>query len=373
MPCNDKKWVLVPNWYDKTLLRNLLGYKISSIFGMKFSPSCRFVDFVLNGNFRGNYLICDKIEVKKDRVNITQMDETCIEEPEITGGYFIQGTGSKQIYEPEVFITDKGITLSYEYPHIEDIVEKQKTYIKNKLNEIEAKCYEDNVENIDLESFAKYFLIEDFSGNQDGIFNSIFFYKERGDDKIYLGPVWDFDLSFDNAMILYPTNEKNNFSYKFTYSNGSLQTLVSLILSNDKVLQKVKETWREITNTVFTKEIILSFLNEQIEYIYESQKLNFIKWDILNIKQFMEPVCRGSYQAEVDYLKEFVEKRFDVFGEIVKNETKESIINGTRSDWEFRFKDTKGGKLPWSYGNKRHNNGNNPLGGWRNKNNKGNN
>ena len=38
MPCNDKKWVLVPNWYDKTLLRNLLGYKISSIFGMKFSP-----------------------------------------------------------------------------------------------------------------------------------------------------------------------------------------------------------------------------------------------------------------------------------------------------------------------------------------------
>ena len=85
MPCNEKKWTLIPNMYDKSLLRNMLGYQISFIFGLKFSPSCRYVDFILNGNYRGNYMICDKIEVKKDRVDITKMDETCIEEPEISG------------------------------------------------------------------------------------------------------------------------------------------------------------------------------------------------------------------------------------------------------------------------------------------------
>ena len=102
MPCNDKKWVLVPNMYDKSLLRNLLGYKMSFIFGLKFTPSCRFIDLILNGNYRGNYMICDKIEVKEDRVDITKMDETCVQEPEITGGYLVQGTGSKQYGSSDV-------------------------------------------------------------------------------------------------------------------------------------------------------------------------------------------------------------------------------------------------------------------------------
>ena len=72
MPCNDKKWTLIPNMYDKSLLRNMLGYKMSFIFGLKFSPSCRFVDLILNGDYRGNYMICDKIEVKEDRIDIVK-------------------------------------------------------------------------------------------------------------------------------------------------------------------------------------------------------------------------------------------------------------------------------------------------------------
>ena len=141
------------------------------------------MDLILNGNFRGNYLICDKIEVKSDRVDISKMDETCEQEPEISGGYLLQATGSKRRGSPDSFKTEKGITLSYEYPDAEDITEAQKEYITSKINEIEAKIYENNVEDIDLESFARYFLVEDFSANQDGIFNSFFLYKERGDDK----------------------------------------------------------------------------------------------------------------------------------------------------------------------------------------------
>ena len=90
-----------------------------------------------------------------------------------------------------------------------------------------------------------------------------------------------------------------------------------------------------MTNTVFTKEIMLDFLDEQIKYLNESQRLNFIKWDVLKKRLFMEARCRGSFQAEVDYLKKYVDERFDVFGEIVRNATKESIINETRRDTFF--------------------------------------
>ena len=349
MPCKDKKWTLIPNMYDKSLLRNLLGYKMGSIFGIKFNPSYRFVDFILNGNYRGNYMICDKIEVKKDRINITEMDETCVDEPEISGGYLLEGVGAK-FGGDDSFTTNKGITLTYGYPESDDILEVQKEYIKSKINEIEAKCYEDNVENIDLESFVRYFLVEDFSANQDAIFNSFFVYKERGDDKIYFGPVWNFDLSFDNAMSLYPTNEKKNFAYKFSLSDGTANKLVDNILSNEIVLKKVKETWDEMTNSVFTKKIILDFLDEQIKYINESQRLNYIKWDVLKKRQFLEARCRGSFQAEVDYLKDFVEKRFDVFGEIIRNATKESIIDEIKMNSGFSFNNRNN---PWGNENKK--------------------
>ena len=357
MPCKDKKWVLVSNMYDKSLLRNLLGYKMSEIFQLKFSPSCRFVDVIINGNFRGNYLICDKIEVKKDRVALTEMDHSCNQEPEVTGGYLIQGTGSKTKGAPELFNSAKGIALSLEYPKIEDATEQQKAYIKNKLDEIEAKIYENNIENIDLESFARYFLVEDFSGNQDEIYNSFFFWKDRGDEKIYFGPVWDFDLAFDNGMILYPVNEKKNFSFKFGLSNGSTNKLVAQILSNEAALKKVKDVWAEMTASAFTKSKINEFLNQQIEYINESQKLNFMKWDVLNSRQFMEANLRGSFEAEVNYLKEFVENRFDIFGGIVNSATTESVLEQTQGGWGFPW---GGGNNPWG------GNGDNPWGGGNN-------
>ena len=68
--------------------------------------------------------------------------------------------------------------------------------------------------------------------------------KERGDNKIYFGPVWDLDLAFDNDIFLYPTNEKKNFAFRYTYSNGSTQTLVMKLLSNEALLKKIKDVWK---------------------------------------------------------------------------------------------------------------------------------
>ena len=349
MPAKAKKWILVPNMFDKTLLRNLLGYQMSFIFGLKFTPSCRYIDLIINGNFRGNYLICDKIEVSKQRLDLDKMDETCVEEPEISGGYLIEGQGSRRKGDPSIFKTSQGISYTYKYPEYEDLTEEQKEYITKKFDEVEAEILEGKADSIDLESFARYFLLEDFSANQDEIFNSFFIFKERGDDKLHFGPVWDFDLAFDNAQILYPTNEKKNFAYKFGLSNGSANKLLSQLLSNEVVLQKVKDLWIEMTNTVFTKEIIRDYIDEQVEYINESQKLNFMKWDVLSSKQFMEAVCRGTFQAEIDYLKEFVDNRFDIFGNIVSSATTESVLEETKKGW------------PW--GGNWGDNGNNPWGG----------
>ena len=117
-------------------------------------------------------------------------------------------------------------------------------------------------------------------------------------------------------MILYPLNERKNFSFKFGLSNGSTNKLFAQILSNETTLKKIKDFLAEMTSSSFTKAKIIDFLNQQIEYISESQKLNFMKWDVLNSRRFIEANFRGSFKAEVNYLKKFVENRFDVFGGI---------------------------------------------------------
>ena len=62
MPANAKKWGLLANHMDKSLIRNLVAFKISSLLGQKYIPACRSIDLIVDGSFEGNYIICDKIE-----------------------------------------------------------------------------------------------------------------------------------------------------------------------------------------------------------------------------------------------------------------------------------------------------------------------
>ena len=115
LPATAKKWVLFANIYDKTLLRNRIGYQMSTIFGLKYTPACHYVDVIINGDFKGNYLLCDQIEVDKNRVDITKMDSSDTNEPEITGGYIIEGDAFAQ-REPSYFKTNQGILFCIKYP-----------------------------------------------------------------------------------------------------------------------------------------------------------------------------------------------------------------------------------------------------------------
>ena len=122
-----------------------------------------------------------------------------------------------------------------------------------------------------------------------------------------------------------------------------------------------------MTSSGFTKEAILSFINEQVELINESQKLNFIRWNILNEKQFLQPAARGSYEAEIQYLKEFIENRFSIFGDIVNSATTQSVNEEVQGGWGSNGAGMWGwpGQNGWpNWGNGQ--NGQNGQNGWPN-------
>ena len=321
LPANAKSWTLLANHSDKTLIRNMLAFKISSLFEMKYTPICQPVDLIVNGEFKGNYGLCDQVEEGKGRIEVTEMDETSIEEPEITGGYVLAADQWAQMGGDSYYTSNKGVVYTIKYPKV---IPKQEEYITNYFNLVEEECYNNSVDRIDLETFCKYLLIEDLCGNGETYW-STYMTKEREDDKIYFGPVWDFDISFDNDNRVYSVLDKKDFIFKYGTSAGTMNQLAINILSNKKTIEKLKEIWKKYSETTVTTETLIKYINDEVKNIEQSQKLNFKRWDVLNTKVLINPVVRGSFEKEVDFLKEYIQKRYVITDEIVKNASYESI------------------------------------------------
>ena len=277
----EKKWTLIANHFDRSFLRNALAFKISELMELNFTPRCEPVDVILNGIYQGNYYICDKIEVGKNRVNITKMEATDISEPNITGGYLLQigasfGYGRNQ---PNIFKTNRGIPGNIEFPEEDELTSEQKDYISEKLNQFEEEIYRGVLDSIDLESYSKYFLVEEFCGDPDNVYGSFYFTKERNDNKFHFGPVWDFDLAFDNDERFYPTSEKPQFCLYYGDSAGTTRDFVKTLISNKNVIEYIKNTWDKLIESVLQEKILLNFIEERSQYIKESAELNLLKWD----------------------------------------------------------------------------------------------
>ena len=345
MPAKAKKWGLLANHMDKSLIRNLVAFKISSLLGQKYIPACKSADLIIDGSFEGNYIICDKIEKGEGRVELDDMDETCNDYPSITGGYLMEIDGFAD-QEPYHFTSKKGVKVTIKYP---ETTEKQTSYLNNWFDDIEANIYDNQiVDNIDLETFSQFFILNEFCADIDSVWSSYYVTKQRNDDKIHFGPAWDFDLSLDNDNRLYPTNSKEKWIFNYGLSSGTFRQFISKLMSCEKTLNAVQQKWRDITINDFTKENVFNFIDEQIRYIDESQKLNFKRWDVLNKILQYEAVARGSYEEEIKHLKEYIEERFMVFGNMLLSANTSSFEVKEEGFWPgWNPGDWGGWEWPW--------------------------
>ena len=314
-----KKWTLINNYGDKTLMRNLLAFRISQLFGMPYTPYGQAVDVILNGEYKGCYQLCDQIEVNKNRVNIDEMETTDISGKNLTGG----SLGEIDAYANEEiswFNSKNNIPVTIKSPDEDDITPEQSQYLEDFFNAMEADVFGSQYADaangwrrlLDAETFLKHFLIGELSGNTDTYW-SVYQYKKRGEDKIYTGPVWDFDIAFDNDYRTYPVNNKADFVYRSGGSSaGNMKSFVDRILLLDpNTLLEVKKIWGEARENGLNEEYLCAWIDSMSIEMDRSQQLNFMRWNILNSKEHMNPVARGSYANEVAYLKEYIAKRVE--------------------------------------------------------------
>ena len=318
-PAKAKKWTLINNYGDKTLMRNILAFELSRRFGLAYTPYCHPVDVVLNGEYRGCYQLCDQIEVNKNRVNITEMEPEDVALPELSGGYLIE-VDAYASTEASHFYSTLGTPVTIKSPDDEDIVNAQTRYITDYFNRMENAVFASNFADpetgyrryLDLDSFLKHFMVGEMSGNTDTYW-SVYMTKDRESDKFFTGPVWDFDIAFDNDQRTYPIEAHTDyiFASKGSVASEAMRRMVNRIVKEDDgARQRLLELWSEARNTKGIDETsLLEYVDKMVELLNESQKLNFLRWNILSERVHENPQASGSYEGEVAIVKNFIRKR----------------------------------------------------------------
>lgn len=192
----NKKWSLLANCYDKTLIRNAVVMDFAKEIGVPYTPDYRYVDVYVNDVLHGSYLLIDSIEVGETRVDIdVDNNEYLLEldlNPEDPDSYYF-------------FSNNFSIKFAINEPEIEDLSDEQKGYVTGLVGEAEAALrsgdYIEVQKYFDIESMANFYVTLEYFRNIDVATSSTRFHIKDG--KIYGGPVWDFDLSSGNYSVNY--------------------------------------------------------------------------------------------------------------------------------------------------------------------------
>jgi len=319
MPAKEKSWVLVNNYGDKTLMRNLLAYDLSRRFEFNYTPAATPVDVFLNGEYKGNYQLCDKLEEGTNRVSLEKMTVDDVSLPNLTGGYMIEVSAYAK-EETDWFESKRNhIPVEFKYPKTKNIVPQQKAYIKSHFDKMEAAIYAITDNNpqenyrayVDTETFLKHFIIGEITGNTDTYW-STYMYKYREDDKFYFGPVWDFDIAYENDSRTYPINKKSNWIYNSSGSSAAngMRSLVNQLFKDPSLEVELKALYEKYRNSGdLSTEALLDVVDNYAEELNQSQNLNFLRWKILNTKVHQNPFALGSYEAEVNFVKDYIRDR----------------------------------------------------------------
>ena len=280
MPAH-KRWVLLANWLDRTLLRNDVSFEIARQT-FPWTPRGKFVELYVNGDFRGNYYLCEQIKIDKNRVDIDKIEDA---DDDITGGYILEfdiyATLEKnhfhtkyRNYPVEIKEPDDDVIYSNEHPAFVYI----KEYVDSVEKVFEYGTYEEVQQLIDVKSFADYFLVYNVVGNMELAHpKSCYMYKQRH-GKLCAGPVWDFDWG----------------TFRPGYKGLILTTAVwyGYLLEYDGFRILLKERWRDLKPRF---EKVQYYIDKQSDWICESNKENLALWPITAVVNGDESL--GFYEA----------------------------------------------------------------------------
>ena len=307
----NKKWTLLANSFDKTLLRNQTVFDISKQLKVPFTPDYRVVDVYLNDTLQGSYLLVDTIEVGSNRVDIDTTDNEFLLELD----YNPQDEESRYFYSPTY-----EIKFAINEPELKDLTSEQYKYIKDLITNAEIALTSGDMSEIekyfDIDSMASFYLVQEFFRNVDVNTSSTRFHVKDG--KIYGGPVWDFDLSAGNYLKSYYKSmyDENGDCYaglkavKMPWFGALCEVKEFQNLVNQKFLD-MQDT---LVNLYEDNSLGQNYIDKTIETYNGSISRNYGEagWKVYRIYTFgmvLERQPERTYEENVEFYRNWLKNR----------------------------------------------------------------
>jgi spore coat protein CotH len=270
-------------------MTNALAFELGRRFGLPFTPHFTYVELILNGSYEGSYMVTEQVQVGAGRVDINE-----------DGGFLVE---LDSYYDEEPKFQTPLLKLPVMIKHPEEPEDSGYGFVKDAVNELEAalcsgaspgSAYRDL---IDMDVFIDYIMINEITRNVDLQHpHSVFLYRDKG-SKICLGPLWDFDYSFDYSKGKYFTNSEGMY-FNTVFREGSGQKFFSRFFEDPYFRTKYKERWNEKYADIAGME---SFIDETAIRLEKSHKANGAVW-------WWQMV---NYPGEIARLKEWWRKRIE--------------------------------------------------------------
>lgn len=310
-----KKWVLLADYSDETHLRNSTAFFLQHLLNSENPIDGQHIELYINDTYHGLYYLSEKVEISKNRINLKD-----------PLGIIAELDNLHNTDETCAYHSKNGNCLT-----IQDVVNSDNSTIAiesftNKFNElesaIEAKDYQSITQIIDIDSFAKYYLLNEFAINPDAYGSSFFLYTDGINDRIHAGSGWDFDAAFGNKHLLLADNN-------YTTLASPLSTMsIKELLSNNKPSKTLSLNHFDRLSTVIYDLMNFPEFSIRTQEIYQNylsgkkpEIINHIKTQANAIK---EAAIKDSklwnlefnFTEEVNYLIDWIEKRCDHFDQI---------------------------------------------------------
>ena len=270
----NKHFVLLSGIDDNriTFLNYPLAFEYSRRIGLGWTPELRQVEVILNGDYRGLYFLVEKIRIDKDRINIKEQKDGEEDPQKVTGGWLLEFDNTE---DPQqlIFAEGNGNELAVKYHSPDSLSDKQRAYLQwlmEKCNECiytKDKTNNEWEEYVDVESLAKFYIVQEVMGHREAFMGSTYLYKDRGEnEKLKFGPLWDMG----NWVLL---GNYEHFIYENTPYTDKIHWIeeIAKFPHFQEVVRKIWGSFRYKLDTSALEEEVVAKLETAAEN-------NFIRW-----------------------------------------------------------------------------------------------
>ncbi len=292
-----KRWVLLAAFNDKSMIRTDLAFHLAQNYSnLRWKQGGQLLEVILNGQYIGNYYLCEHIKIDENRIPDGYVIEIDYRAKEANGDIFFKSKLSQLnfvIKDPDVA---KGST---EYLYVQDFINNCELDLKT-LNSSSYMQY------LDIESMVDWYLNSELTKNPDSNFFLSVYMNIAADGKLYMGPLWDYDLAFGNQVYDDGAGSDNGY-VGFTIRNGDRSKIwLPAMFSNPQFIALLKSKMRVIAAN---EAEIMAFIDQRHQELKTSAIYNDRKWHLMTPAGSSDEAILKAYESQITYIKDWLHGR----------------------------------------------------------------